>query len=207
MDPAAEIATPVTRIADLAVPVGRSCALTFDDGPEEPWTGAVLDCLESLGVVATFFVLGCKIAGNERTLRRMVELGCAVEVHSWEHIRMTDQQPEQVAADIRRTSDLIREVTGRAPRFVRPPDGAVSHQVLDQIRLSGMTPAFWSNHAFDWDRPGAEAIVRDVSKGLRNGAVVLLHDGGGDRSQTVEAIPGIVRVAAARGLLPVPLGA
>ena len=206
MDPAAPIVTPVTRLADLAPPAGRSFALTFDDGPEEPWTSAALDCLESLGVPATFFVLGCKISGNEGTLRRMTELGCSVEVHSWEHVRMTEQRPTQVAEDIRRTGDLIQDVTGRAPRFVRPPDGAVSIEVLDQIRLSGMTPAFWSTHAWDWTRPGADTIVKDVSKGLRNGAVVLLHDGGGDRSQTVEAIPGLVRVAAARGLRAVRLG-
>jgi peptidoglycan/xylan/chitin deacetylase (PgdA/CDA1 family) len=206
MDSAAEIATPVTRLADLGAPVGRSFALTFDDGPEEPWTSAVLDCLESLGVPATFFVLGSKIQGNERALRRMADLGCGVEVHSWEHIRMTEQQPARVADDIRRTSELIREVTGRSPRFVRPPDGAVSLEVLDQIRSTGMAPAFWSTQAWDWEQPGAGKIVRDVSKALRNGAVVLLHDGGGDRSQTVEAIPGIVRVAADRGLRAVRLG-
>jgi peptidoglycan/xylan/chitin deacetylase (PgdA/CDA1 family) len=70
-----------------------------------------------------------------------------------------------------------------------------------------MTPAFWSTHAWDWNNPGVDAIVRGVSKGLRSGAVVLLHDGGGDRSQTVQAIPHIVRIAADRGLRAVRLAA
>jgi peptidoglycan/xylan/chitin deacetylase (PgdA/CDA1 family) len=204
---AVRIETPVSRLPDLGGPPDLAFALTFDDGPEEPWTSAVLDRLESAGVPATFFVLGRKIDGNERTLRRMAELGCGIEVHSWEHVRMTRQPPDQVADDIRRTAELIREVTGRSPRFVRPPDGAVSPDVLDRIRRAGMIPAIRSVHAWDWKCPGADAIVSGVSKRLRRGAVVLLHDGGGDRSQTVEAIPGIARIAAGRGLRAVRLEA
>jgi len=198
--------TPVSRLRDLGGPADLAYALTFDDGPEEPWTGAVLDLLEAAGVPATFFVLGSKIAGNERTLRRMAELGCGVEVHSWDHVRMTQQRPDQVADDIRRTAELIRQATGRSPRFVRPPHGAVSPDVFDQIHRSGMIPAFWSTHAWDWTCPGSDAIVSGVTRGLRRGAVVLLHDGGGDRSHTVGAVPGIVRIAADRGLRAVRLG-
>jgi peptidoglycan/xylan/chitin deacetylase (PgdA/CDA1 family) len=197
--------TPVTRLSDLGGPRVGAFALTFDDGPEEPWTDAVLDCLDALGVPATFFLLGNKIGGHERTLRRMVDLGCGIEVHAWEHTMMTSQHPAQVADDIRRTSQLICEVTGQSPRFVRPPYGAVNPAVLEQIRRSGLTPAFWSTHAWDWNSPGVDAIIRDVSAGLRRGAVVLLHDGGGDRSQTVAAIPHIVRIATDRGLRAVRL--
>jgi peptidoglycan/xylan/chitin deacetylase (PgdA/CDA1 family) len=198
--------TPITRLADLGGPYG-AFALTFDDGPEEPWTSAVLDALESASVPATFFVLGSKIRGRERILQRMVGLGCGIEVHAWEHLRMTQQQPSQVAHDIMRTRQLICDVSGQVPEFVRPPHGTVSLDVLDQIRLAGMTPAFWSTHAWDWNRPGVDAIVRDIADGLSEGAVVLLHDGGGDRVQTVEAIPRIVRIAAERGLRAVRLAA
>lgn len=200
---------PVTRLCDLRRadpgPRGGAFALTFDDGPEEPWTTAVLDCLDALGVPATFFVLGSKIAGHERTLRRMADLGCGIEVHGWEHTPMTQQQPTRLVDDINRTSQLIGAVTGRVPRFVRPPHGAVSPAVLEWIQQTGLTPAFWSTHGWDWNQPGVDAIVSEVSKGLRRDAVVLLHDGGGERSQTVAAIPRIASVAALRCLRAVRL--
>lgn len=196
----------ISRLPDLGGPDGPAYALTFDDGPEEPWTGGVLDALAAAGVPATFFVLGSRIAGREAALGRMVDQGCHVEVHSWEHISMPDQPPASVGADIRRTADLIAEVTGRPPRFVRPPYGHANGDVIDQIRLSGMAPAFWSVEAADWTTPGTDAIVRDVTAGLDPGAVVLLHDAGGDRSQTVEAVPRIIAFAAGRGLRAVRLG-
>ncbi len=198
---------PINLLRDLGGPEGPAYALTFDDGPEEPWTGGVLDALEAAGVPATFFVLGSRIAGREAILRRMVDQGCDVEVHSWEHLSMPEQPPAEVGADIRRTADLIAEVTGRPPRFVRPPYGHSNHEVIDQIRLAGLTPAFWSVEAFDWDTPGTDAIVRGITAGLDPGAVVLLHDAGGDRSQTVEAVPRIIAFAAERGLRAVRLGA
>jgi peptidoglycan/xylan/chitin deacetylase (PgdA/CDA1 family) len=98
-------------------------------------------------------------------------------------------------------------VTGGSPQYVRPPNGAVNAAVFAQIQHTGMTPAFWSTHGWDWTTPGVDAIVKDVSAGLRRSAVVLLHDGGGDRSQTVAAIPAIVAIAAERSLRPVLLPA
>ncbi len=197
--------TPVTWLYDLGGPRRGAFALTFDDGPEERWTEAALDCIETLRVPATFFVIGSKIAGHERSLRRMVDLGCGVEIHGWEHEPMTQQPPERVAGDIERTRDLIHEVTGWSPRYVRPPHGDVNPAVFAQIERTGMTPAFWSVHGWDWDRPGVDAIVADVSAGLRRSAIVLLHDGGGDRSQTIAAVPRIVQIASDRGLRAVRL--
>ncbi|GIH18817.1 polysaccharide deacetylase family protein [Rugosimonospora africana] len=204
MDDSRPIETPVTRLADFGHRAGR-VALTFDDGPQPPWTGEVLDILEDTGCPATFFVLGSQIRGNERTLRRMTDLGCAVEVHAWDHIRMTEQDPEQRRRDIDRTRALIREVTGHEPTAVRPPDGRVSVAVLDAIRAAGLIPAFWSVHARDWTRPGVEAIESGVSSALADGAVVLLHDGGGDRSQTVAALPRVIKAIRDLGLRAVSL--
>ncbi|WP_432994623.1 polysaccharide deacetylase family protein [Dactylosporangium sp. CA-233914] len=198
--------TPITRLGDLGGPRSGAFALTYDDGPEEPWTGAILDHLEALGAAATFFVIGDKIEGREALLRRAVALGCGVEVHAWGHTAMTEQDPPRVSAEIERTAGLIAGVTGAQPRFVRPPFGAVNAEVLARIRDCGLIPAFWSVHAADWTSPGTDAIVRGVGAGLRRGAVVLLHDGGGDRSQTVAATPLIVQAAAIRGLRPVRLG-
>jgi peptidoglycan/xylan/chitin deacetylase (PgdA/CDA1 family) len=199
MDDRRPIETPVTRLPDLGHDNG-CVALTFDDGPQHPWTGEILDILADTGTPATFFVLGSQIQGNESTLRRMTDLGCAVEVHAWDHIRMTEQEPGQRLADIDRTRRLIAEVTGHDPTTVRPPFGDVSAEVLDAVRSAGLTPMFWSVQATDWAGPGVAAIERDVIAGLGDGAVVLLHDGGGDRSQTVAALPRIIKAIDDRGL-------
>jgi peptidoglycan/xylan/chitin deacetylase (PgdA/CDA1 family) len=204
MDSEQPIPTPVTRLPDLGFPAGY-VALTFDDGPEPPWTDRLLDLLEETGTPATFFVLGSRIAGREATLRRMVAAGCAVEVHSWEHVRMTEQDRAQRLRDIDRTRCLIRDVTGYEPRALRTPDGYVSLDVLDTIAEAGLTPVFWSAHAADWTRPGVPAIEDAILGGLDDGAIVLLHDGGGDRSQTVVASRTIIAAVRDRGLVPVSL--
>ena len=165
----------------------------------------MLDLLEETGTPATYFVLGSRIAGQERTLRRMLAAGCAVEVHSWEHVRMTDQDRGQRLRDIVRTRALIRDVTGYEPHAVRTPDGYVSRDVLDTIAEAGMTPVFWSVHAADWTWPGVAAIENAILGGLDDGAIVLLHDGGGDRSQTVAATRTIIAAVRDRGLVPVSL--
>jgi len=206
MDRSTPIDTPATRLADLGCPAG-CVALTFDDGPQQPWTEELLDVLERTATPATFFVLGANIRGHESTLRRMVALGCAVEVHAWEHLRMTEQSPAELLRDIDRTRELITTVTGRAPTYLRPPEGRVSPDVLDRIQAAGLTPVFWSVHAADWATPGVAAIEERIVAGLDDGAVVLLHDAGGDRSQTVAAVPHIIATAAARGLRPVSLAA
>jgi peptidoglycan/xylan/chitin deacetylase (PgdA/CDA1 family) len=205
MDRSEAIETPVTRLADLGWAAADCVALTFDDGPQSPWTDQLLDILARTGTPATFFVLGTQIAGHEPLLRRMVRQSCAVEIHGWEHTRMTSQSPEGLRRDIDLTRDLIATVTGREPRYLRPPDGHVSHQVLEDIRSAGLTPVFWSVHASDWTRPGTAAIRERIVAGLDDGAVVVLHDAGGDRSQTVAAVPAIIEAARSRGLRPVSL--
>jgi peptidoglycan-N-acetylglucosamine deacetylase len=204
MDLTEVIDTPITRLPELGAQAG-CVALTFDDGPQPPWTGQLLDILERTETPATFFVLGSQIPGNEPLLRRMVRQGCAVEVHAWEHTRMTEQTAKELRADIDRTRDLIGTVTGREPRYLRPPEGYVSREVLDDIRAAGLTPVFWSVHAADWTRPGTAAIEERITAGLDDGAVVLLHDAGGDRSQTIAAVPPIIEAVRSRGLRPVSL--
>ncbi|WP_157756766.1 polysaccharide deacetylase family protein [Plantactinospora sp. KBS50] len=195
---------PVTWLPDLGHPPGR-VALTFDDGPCPPWTDRLLDVLARTGTPATFFVLGSLIAGREDRLRRMVRLGCAVQVHGWEHVRMTEQSPRERRRDIAATRRLICDVTGHRPRLVRPPEGRADRAVIEDILSMGMAPAFWSVHAADWTRPGRAEIVARISPGLVDGAVVLLHDGGGERDQTVGAVGPLVALLRERGLAPVTL--
>lgn len=196
--------TPVTTLDRLGR-TGAYAALTFDDGPEPPWTEQLLDVIEKIGTPVTFFVLGCNIDGREDILKRMALLGCPVEIHGWDHSAMTQLPPARLAAELDRTRQAIRAATGRDPRYVRPPFGEVDAGVLGTIRDAGLVPAFWSVHAGDWTRPGVPAIEHAIISGLRAGTVALLHDGGGDRSQTVAAVPGIVAAARRRGLQTVCL--
>lgn len=201
------IPTPITTLRDLPhTSAWKNCfALTFDDGPVEPWTADLLDVLKSFDAPATFFVLGSRAAENPALIARMLDQGCTVAIHGWDHPHLPDLSPEERGAQIGRTRELLERQTGKDCRYVRPPYGDVTDEVMAELADAGLTPVFWSVHAWDWERPGADRIASDVDEGLEDGAVVLLHDGGGDRSQTVEAVRTILGEAARRGLRPVAL--
>ncbi|ACM22753.1 polysaccharide deacetylase family protein [Thermotoga neapolitana] len=150
-------------------------ALTFDDGPDTILTTKVLDVLEEYDVVATFFVVGQRL--NESTkaiLERMVSMGCEVENHSWNYEPLDRKDPETIREYIERTNELILKYTGKKPRFFRPPNLAVSDvmfEVIDMPFISGVL-------GYDWvgcDR-NPEKIVQNVLDGVKDGAIILLHD-------------------------------
>jgi len=200
---------PVTTLRDLAETRDLSgcVALTFDDGPCEPWTSRILDVLAESGHPATFFVLGRQALGRQPILARMARLGCTVAIHGWDHLRMPRLTSTERRDQLVRTRELIESATGRFPRYVRPPYGDVTPEVLQEIEAAGHTPVFWSAQARDWTMPGAGTIASDITTRLTDGAVILLHDGGGNRQQTVQALPAILDAAAARGLELVALPA
>ncbi|MEZ5101289.1 MAG: polysaccharide deacetylase family protein [Thermoleophilia bacterium] len=182
----------------------RLVALTFDDGPAGD-TAAVLDALARGHAHATFFVVGRRIAGNERLLWREASEGHAVGNHSWLHPdmrRLTDAQRRQQLSD---TDVAIRQATGERPTLFRPPYGATSPDVNVLARHLGLLPVAWSVDTRDWAGLKARQIARRALSGARPGAIILLHDGGGDRRATVRAIPLILAGLAERGLVPVTL--
>jgi peptidoglycan/xylan/chitin deacetylase (PgdA/CDA1 family) len=197
---------PTTTLADL--PVGAAApgrvALTFDDGPSIPCTARILDLLEASGATATFFVLGAHVAERPELVARMVSLGCTVGVHAWGHDRLTALTPAERCRQITGTRDLIASVTGTVPRYLRPPYGDVTPDVLDDIVTAGLTPVFWSVDSGDWQDTDATVIAAAVLSRIDDGAVVLMHDGA-ERDQTVEALPAILKGIADRGLRPVAL--
>ncbi|ABQ46830.1 MULTISPECIES: polysaccharide deacetylase family protein [Thermotoga] len=150
-------------------------ALTFDDGPDVKLTSAVLDTLEKHGVVATFFVVGQRLNESTRAiLERMISMGCEIGNHSWNYEPLDKKDPETIKDHIERTNELIKKYAGKEPRFFRPPNLAVSGTMFDVINMPFVSGVL----GYDWagcDRD-PQKIVNNVLKGVRDGAIILLHD-------------------------------
>ncbi len=166
-------------------------ALTFDDGPG-PYTPAVLSVLEQYHVPATFFEIGEEVANYPQYARLVAAAGYPVEDHTWSHPDLTTLSAAGVAAQIDMTQAEIQAVTGTTPQCVRPPYDAWNGTVLSQIASRGLTTMSYSVDPKDWTVPGVQAIVSRVVGAAFPGAVVDMHDAGGDRSQTVAALPQII---------------
>ncbi len=170
----------------------RAMALTFDDGPS-PYTEAIVKTLVKMHVPATFFVVGQQLndfaAGLRDELRHGFLVGDHTENHAWLIHLNTAGQYQQIHDDAIRLARLGAPF----PRLFRPPYGAYNAQTLRTARGLRMLMVLWSVDPGDWRRPGVKEIVSDVLGGSKPGAVVIMHDGGGDRSQTVAALPAIIR--------------
>jgi peptidoglycan/xylan/chitin deacetylase (PgdA/CDA1 family) len=173
-------------------------ALTFDDGPSA-YTPAVLSVLQQYHVPATFFEVGEEVPRYPQYAQLLTSAGYPVENHTWSHPDLTKLSPAQVGAQIDQTQAEIRAVTGTTPQCLRPPYDAFNATVLNQVAARGMTTMSYSIDSSDWTRPGVGAIVRAVVGAAFPGAVVGMHDGGGDRSETVAALPQIITQLRAEG--------
>lgn len=169
----------------------RQIALTFDDGP---WyqTPQFLDLLEREHVPATFFEIGRQIAtyGQGGAIeRRMLADGDMVGDHTWDHANVSGGGAF-AASEISQTAAAIRNATGGfEPCLFRAPGGAVSSALTGEARSLGFTTIQWDVDPRDWARPGTQAIYQNVVSNAHDGAIVIQHDGGGDRSETLAALP------------------
>lgn len=167
-------------------------ALTFDDGPDRQFTLSILDHLANTETVATFFVVGELISSNEDVVRRIVDDGHEVAAHGWHHVRHSKLSDHEIQTSLDQTADALQAVTGVFPRLFRPPYGDHDVRLVEMAAKLGQSVWLWSVDARDWERPGSEEIVRRVVENVENGSVVLLHDGRGNRWQTVEAVPSVI---------------
>lgn len=162
-------------------PRGRKrVALTFDDGPST-YTPRILHILKRKKVKATFFMLGSEVGRYPATARRVLALGHEIANHSMNHSLLPS------ASDIKRTSHVIKKRTGFRPCLFRPPYGALSSDEIAGARRAKMKVVNWDVDTQDWKLPGSGSIRNSMS-GARSGSIVLMHDGGGPRSQTIEAL-------------------
>lgn len=164
----------------------KAVALTFDDGPSK-YTPAVLKILKDKGVSATFFMIGRVAAGDGGGVAAVRAAGHEIESHSWSHADLTKLSADAVRAEIVRGAAAV----GGA-HFLRPPYGAYNATVAEQAGLAGLRLAMWTVDTLDWKTRNAAAVLAKVKAGTRPGAVILMHDGGGDRSQTVVALPQVI---------------
>ncbi|MBV1852035.1 polysaccharide deacetylase family protein [Catellatospora tritici] len=174
-------------------------ALTFDDGPSA-WTPKVLDALKARGVKATFCVIGSQAAAHPDLIRRIVAEGHTLCNHSWNHeFKLGTWSTAKVRANLQRTNDAIHAAVPGVPiKYFRHPGGNWTLTATRVARSMGMSPLHWAVDPQDWRRPGAGTIANRVIRATRSGSVVLMHDGGGDRSQTLAALPRIITTLRAK---------
>ncbi|MFW6437436.1 MAG: polysaccharide deacetylase family protein [Armatimonadota bacterium] len=174
-------------------------ALTFDDGPSGKYTPQLLDIFAEHGGHCTFMTLGRIVSGHKQILRRAEAEGHEIGIHSWWHANYTGLSTPNIQSDIRRSRSALDAVIEGPVRWVRPPYGAMNSRVREAITDAGYRVAMWSVDPHDWQNPGSEAIASRVLKNARDGAVVLLHDGGGNRAGTVAAMRTVVPELQRRG--------
>ncbi|WP_037861653.1 polysaccharide deacetylase family protein [Streptomyces sp. NRRL S-340] len=167
---------------------GNTMLLTFDDGPNPDYTPHVLDTLAKYDIRATFMVCGEMADWNRDLLARMADEGHVVGNHTWTHPLLTQLSRSEIRDEIESTSDVIEKAYGERPLWFRAPYGAWNRNVFQLNAEMGMEPLAWTVDSLDWTTPGTSTIVRRVERGAAPGVVVLSHDAGGDRSQTVRAL-------------------
>lgn len=170
----------------------REIALTFDDGPG-PYTPRVLVALNRLNVRATFFVVGRQEATFHTAMLAAVGRGHVIGEHTQNHRRLSGLPDVDQYAELVAPIDWLSRYGLPRPQLFRPPYGAYDRATLAQLERLGLLMVLWSVDSNDYERPGAQQIADRVVAGARPGAIVLMHDGGGDRTQTIAAIPRIVK--------------
>ncbi len=185
---------------------GNKVCLTFDDGPDSEWTPAILDILKERGVKAAFFVVGSEADRNPDLIRRMVEEGHEVGNHSFTHPNLAKAPDPLVRLELNANQRLVESLVGKSITLFRPPYNADSQPAnmeelvpIEVAQSLGYMTVLESIDPRDWDRADAGKILQRAKDARAEGHIILLHDGGGDRSATVEALPAIIDYLQERG--------
>jgi peptidoglycan-N-acetylglucosamine deacetylase len=163
-------------------------ALTIDDGPSPVYTPQILQLLAKYRVTAAFSMIGENAGYYPGVARDVADAGHKIVNHTWDHRDLTQMGRSQVRTEIVRATDAIADATGVHPQLFRAPYGAWSRTTLEYCASMGLTPLDWSVDPRDWARPGVKAIVTTIMATTHTGSIILEHDGGGNRSQTVAAL-------------------
>lgn len=151
----------------------KKIALTFDDGPHPTYTIKLLDGLKERNVKATFFVIGENAKNNPDVLKRILEDGHTIGNHTFSHVQLTCISEEKAIAEINDTNQIIKEITGIEPKYIRPPYGLYTDALQ---RETNLTPILWDVDPRDWSVLNTKSVVTHVIKRAKNGDIILLHD-------------------------------
>lgn len=172
-------------------------ALTYDDGPNDPHTLRLLEVLARHNLHATFFLIGRYVQQRPDIVREIVKAGHAIGNHTFSHPLLIFKNDSQVRRELSTCNAALQDATGQDSGLFRPPFGGRRPAILRIARELGLEPVMWNVPGYDWNAPPASVIEQRVSKQIRGGDVILLHDGGHkemgvDRSQTVAATENLI---------------
>jgi cellulose synthase/poly-beta-1,6-N-acetylglucosamine synthase-like glycosyltransferase/peptidoglycan/xylan/chitin deacetylase (PgdA/CDA1 family) len=200
------------RLAPIGQPAGKRIALTFDDGPSSQWTPQILRVLQRYQVPATFFLVGTQAAQHPDLVREEHRLGYEIGNHTYTHVDPSTVPGWEAASQVDLTQSVITGLTGVRPRLFRPPYSSTADAVTPgqerafaDIANNGYLIALANHDSEDWTRPGVATIVRNATPAPGQGGIVLMHDAGGNRAETVAAIEILIPRLLARGYRFVPV--
>ncbi|MYX76660.1 polysaccharide deacetylase family protein, partial [Streptomyces sp. SID3915] len=184
----------------------RTIVLTFDDGPDPEWTEQVLDVLDENDVPGTFFLVGSMISRHPDVVRRMVDEGNEVGAHTFTHVDLSYQSEARVKREIAQTQLALAGAAGITTTLFRAPYSSTNDAIDDyswpvyqRLGAMGYTSVFIDTDSEDWQLPGVSKIIQWATPKNGKGASVLFHDAGGDRSETLAALPAYIEKMKAKG--------
>jgi peptidoglycan/xylan/chitin deacetylase (PgdA/CDA1 family) len=179
-------------------PGTRRLALTYDDGPNDPWTLKLLDVLDRHSVKATFFLIGRFVAERPQIAREVAARGHDIGNHTWSHPNLVFTSRGDLRRQLADTREALFDAVGEHSSFFRPPFGGRRPSVMRTVRSLGLEPILWRATGWDWSATSSDQIMRKLVRQVRGGEVILLHDGGHqrmgtDRGHTVAATDELIR--------------
>jgi peptidoglycan/xylan/chitin deacetylase (PgdA/CDA1 family) len=176
----------------------KRLALTYDDGPNDPYTGHLLEVLARHDVKATFFMIGNFVEQRPQIARDVYIAGHVIGNHSYSHPNLIFVGEKELRSQLERTQKAIADAGCGTPTLFRPPFGGRNPRTFGVVREFGLTPIMWRVTCYDWSATSSESIVKKANAQIKGGDVILLHDGGHlamgtDRSHTVKATDEIIR--------------
>ncbi len=188
---------------------GKMVALTFDDGPSKTYTPQVLAVLKKYNIKATFFMCGAQVTYYPELVKQVSSEGHEIANHSFSHPNLFKDKSMRgaaLAAEVTKTNNLLEKLVMIKPAYFRAPYNYRDPETVKAINDLGLIYVGWTFSVRDWEKPAPEVMINIFKKNLIPGSIILLHDGGGNRTNTVAALPGMIESAKKKGYRFVTLG-
>lgn len=182
---------PVRQVRSVHVPI-KAVALTFDDGPNPTYTPAILNLLRQYGAKATFFVIGRELMRYPQIVRQEIKQGDEVGNHGMNHLTLNGLDPTAIEAEVQPVEREVTAIAGNRPTLYRLPRGIGDQRALRTLADLGYTTVYWSVDTHDYLRRSPQAVADQVLREVQPGSIVIFHDGGGNRQNTVTALQTIL---------------